>query len=352
MPGKGRVGNAEVIQKDAAPLAVSLVIPGRNVERTLGPCLDAVCPLLQSGKLKEIIFVNDASIDRSADIASRYPVCIVQGVGAGPATARNLGWRAARSPWIWFIDADCIAEADALDILVEAAQEPSVAAVSGSYSNAVTHSTLACLIHEEIVQRHLSMSRDVDYLATFNVLYRRELLEMVGGFDEYFKKPSAEDAEISYRISQCGMRLLFDIRSRVQHFHATALGKYLRVQARHGYYRMWMYMRHPERIKGDAYSGTVDHIQPPLAMMVLISLPLLLLPGWRWLPLLPAGCLLLAQIPMTRRLVGRAGPKYFMFAPLSFIRSFARGLGMTWGMVRHGFAAFRNRKPNQHLNNV
>lgn len=335
--------SAAINRGNATSLAVSLVIPGKNVERSIRQCLDAVCPLLRSGQLKEIIFVDDGSSDHSSDIARHYPVHIMRGAGNGPAGARNLGWRAARSPWIWFIDADCVAEPDSLRFLVDLAQEPSVAAVSGSYSNAVSHSMLACLIHEEIIQRHLAMPAEVDYLATFNVLYRRELLERVGGFDEYFRKPSAEDAELSYRISQCGMRLLFEMRSRVQHFHATNLWPYLKVQARHGYYRIWMYMRHPKYMRGDAYSSATDHVQPPLAMIALLLLPLAFVSELRWLLLIPLLFLAIAQIPMTRHLARRLGPKYCLFAAMSYIRSFARGLGMTWGVLRFGVAFLRRR---------
>jgi glycosyltransferase involved in cell wall biosynthesis len=325
-----------VNRKNNKSSTISLVIPGKNVERTIGPCLDAVCPLLDSGELSEILFVDDASNDGSASVARRYPVRLVSGTGAGPGAARNRGWREAQSPWIWFVDADCVAEPDALRILAESMAYPGISGIGGSYGNAVPGSLLACMIHEEIVERHLSMPREVDYLATFNVLYRREMLEQIDGFDEYFK--TAQDAELAYRIAQKGGRLLFDIRSRVKHFHPTHLWPYLRVQARHGYYRVWMYVRHSSRIMGDAYSSMVDHVQPLLAMVVLILLPLVFVSGVRWWPLIPILLLAFAQIPMTQKLIRRVGLRYGLFAALSFARSFARGIGMIWGVLRLGTA--------------
>ena len=97
-----------------AGAAVSLVVPGRNAAATLRPCLESVVPLQESGELREILFVDDGSTDDTAELVRRYPVRSIASPGRGPGAARNLGWRAASSPWVWFIDSDCVAEPDAL----------------------------------------------------------------------------------------------------------------------------------------------------------------------------------------------------------------------------------------------
>lgn len=74
---------------------VTLVIPGRNAAATVRACLDSVVPLLESGQLTEIIFVNDGSTDGTEAIVAEYPVRQLQGAGEGPGAARNRGWRAA-----------------------------------------------------------------------------------------------------------------------------------------------------------------------------------------------------------------------------------------------------------------
>jgi glycosyltransferase involved in cell wall biosynthesis len=187
---------------------VTLVIPGRNAARTLCPCLDAVAPLLEARELEEIIFVDDGSADDTAAVAAGYPVRVVPGAGTGPGYARNLGWRAARTPLVWFIDSDCVAEPDALGLLLQQLADPKAAGASGSYGNMRPDSLLACLIHEEIVERHRRMPGDVDYLASYNVLYRRDVLEHVGGFDEgNFNEPGApgaEDIELLFRLHDAG----------------------------------------------------------------------------------------------------------------------------------------------------
>ncbi|MEM9589673.1 MAG: glycosyltransferase [Planctomycetota bacterium] len=236
--------------------SVTLVIPGRNCASTLDRCLSSVVPLKSSGQLEEIIFVDDGSTDATAEIAARYPVRVIRGTGQGPGSARNLGWQAAESELIWFIDSDCVAEPDALKKLLPHMTDPEVAGVGGSYSNLYPDSLIATLIHEEILARHRRMPQSVNFLATFNVIYRRYVLQYVDGFDESLKL--AQDAELAYRIIAAGHRLRFEFESRVGHHHPRSFWRYLRTQCRQGSYRMKLYRSHPSMVSGDSYAGLID----------------------------------------------------------------------------------------------
>jgi len=313
-------------------MGVALVIPGRNCSRTVRQCLDAVSPLLAAGTLAEIIFVDDGSTDNTRALVEAYPVRIVAGEGRGPGAARNLGWRATHEALIWFIDSDCVAEPDALELLVRMMDEPRVGGAGGSYGNMVPDALLACLIHEEIVARHAVMPARVNYLRHFNVLYRRDVLERIGGFDERFV--TAEDCELSWRVLGAGYELAFEPRSRVRHYHPMQWGPYLRTQRKHGYHRALLYMTHPKFAGGDAYSGVVDHVQPPLAMLVLAALPLVAWAPARWVPVVLAALLLAVQAPMTWRLVRRTGSlRYAAYGWMGFVRAFWRGVGLAHGTL-------------------
>ena len=317
--------------------AVSLVIPGRNCAATIALCLEAVVPLLAKPPLCEIVFVDDGSTDTTAEIVAKFPVRYVSVNTKGPVAARNIGWRTAENALIWFVDADCVAEPEALDRLLPHVADREVGGVSGSYGIMNPQSLLACLIHEEIIERHRSMSQQVNFLATFNVVYRRAVLEEVGGFNERFLK--GQDAELSFRVSAAGYTLRFEPESRVKHFHETALRPYLRTQRHQGYWRVPLHFIHRGHATGDSYSGFVDHVQPPLAMLLLLTAPLVVFGRLAYVPAAIAALLAIAQIPMAFRLVRRLGrARYCLFAVLSFVRAFWRGLGMTHGLCRWPFA--------------
>lgn len=304
------------------------MIPARNAAATIERCLHSVVPFLRGEAVQEIILVDDGSDDLTAELASAIPgITVLTGDGRGAGAARNIGWRAARSPLVWFIDADCVAEPDALALLLPSFEDPNVCGAGGSYANLLPDSLLATLIHEEIVARHRQMPSRVNFLATFNVVYRRTALEAVGGFDPHFRK--AQDAELAYRIIEDGHALDFDIRSRVGHHHPTSMWIYLKTQASQGFWRVRLYGRYPSRTSGDSYSSLIDHIQPPLAIIFLAATPLLLVPGL--FPVIAglASLLALAQLPMTLRILAATRrATHLAFVPLGFIRAIARGLGM------------------------
>jgi glycosyltransferase involved in cell wall biosynthesis len=84
----------------------SVVVPCYNAERTVGPCLESVAR--QTLRPEQVIVVDDGSTDGSvaAVAAAPLPVERLATSRAGAAAARNAGIRAARAPWIAFLDAD------------------------------------------------------------------------------------------------------------------------------------------------------------------------------------------------------------------------------------------------------
>ncbi len=307
--------------------SVCLVIPAYNAATTLRQCLGSTAPLLEQGQLSRIIVVDDGSTDATPDIAAEFPVTCIHRNHAGRGGARNVGWRAATEGLVWFMDADCVAEPDALQKLLPHLDDASVAGVGGSYGNMNPDSLLACLIHEEIVERHIAMPPRVNFLATFNVIYRRTVLEQVQGFDERYLR--GQDADLAWRIVEAGHKLAFEVNSRVKHFHPVTCRRYLRAQAQQGYWRFWLHLRHTAPATGDSYSRLSDNAQPPLAALSLLSLPVLLLKGGWIAPAALAVLLVLSQLPMTLRLVLRTRKlRFLLFAPMSFVRAFARALGL------------------------
>jgi len=312
--------------------SVSLVIPGRNCAGTIEKCLRSVVPLLESGELREIIFVNDGSTDDSEEIVAGFPGRIITGRGIGAAAARNDGIEQTTSEFIWCIDADCIAQNDTLSLLLKGFESDAVAAVGGSLGNACPDSLLATLVQDEITWRHTRMPEVVNFLASGNVVYRRSAIQQVGGFDESFRW--AHDAELAYRFRSTNRELRFRKNAVVLHHHFTKWHAYLFKQAAYAKNRMLLYQRYPQNVRGDDYSSLIDHMQPPLALGLLLTLPLVMFPSLAAIPLV-VFVLLVTCAAITTVSVYKGRPKLRMipFLLFSVIRSTARAAGACHGIV-------------------
>jgi glycosyltransferase involved in cell wall biosynthesis len=99
---------------ESSPRAVSVLIPARNEEDNLAPCLDAV--LAQGDAVAEVLVYDDHSTDGTAAVVARYAVRDRR-VSAVPAEPLPDGWcgkpfacdrlaASAASPWLLFLDAD------------------------------------------------------------------------------------------------------------------------------------------------------------------------------------------------------------------------------------------------------
>ncbi len=130
-------------------------------------------------------------------------VRFVRGAAAGPASARNVGWRLAAAPWIAFLDDDVIVGPDWLDTLARDLRGID-ARVAGSQGRVV--------VPLPRDRRPTDWERNVAGLeraawATADMTYRRHVLEELGGFDERFRHAYREDADLALRAIEAGHRL-------------------------------------------------------------------------------------------------------------------------------------------------
>lgn len=312
--------------------AASVVIPAYQSADTIAETIEAC--LNQDYPNVEVIVVDDGSTDETAQIVQAYPVHYIHQKNAGPATARNLGWIATSGDIVCFTDADCIPARDWVSNLMAEYTADDIAGVGGTYDIVNRGSLLAACIHEEIVERHLAMPRYVNYLGSFNVSYRRTILEQAGGFDTSYRVASGEDNDLAYRVIKLGHKLVFTTKAQVAHHHPENLFRYLKSQSQHGYWRMKLYRHHPDMSRGDVYGGPLDFVQPPLCACTLVIAPLAL--AWSALRI-PLALLMLLnlglQLAATTRIVRRTGmAKLWALAPITWLRSYARGMGMMAGL--------------------
>lgn len=312
---------------------VSIIIPAYNAEKTIAKTLQACLEQDYPGRW-EIIVVDDGSTDGTAKEVKRYPARYIYQDNAGPASARNRGWKEARGEVVCFTDSDCVPLRGWLSKLLRNYQEGTIGAVGGSYGIANPENLLAYCIQEEIFVRHSAMPRETRFLGSYNLSVKKSVLEDVGGFQERYKKASGEDNDLSYKILKRGYKIVFDKEALVAHYHRESLWRYLKDQYTHGFWRAVLYREHPDMSLGDDYTRWKDIVEVPLCMGCLISIPFF------WLSNLWVVCffaLFLLQFGMVFKIFLRDWrPLCFLFAPVTFLRCFARTLGFLRGLMALG----------------
>ena len=91
---------------------ISFIVPAHNEERCLAQTLPAIHEAARAvGEPYEIIVVDDASTDATAEVARQHNAFVVSVRHRQIAATRNSGGRAARGDRLFFVDADTIINA-------------------------------------------------------------------------------------------------------------------------------------------------------------------------------------------------------------------------------------------------
>jgi glycosyltransferase involved in cell wall biosynthesis len=103
-----------------SPNLLSIVIPARNAETTIGKCLTSIFTAISNtGLAIPVILILDRCSDRTNEIARQFDVKIGVCKGKGRSQARNTGADLANTLYVCFIDADSWVSPDFFANLIE-----------------------------------------------------------------------------------------------------------------------------------------------------------------------------------------------------------------------------------------
>lgn len=118
-------------RKNDKPMKISVIIPAYNEEANIADTIRAA--LAQDREDFEVIVVNNASTDKTVEIASQFPVKLVHETRKGLLWAREAGRKAATGEIIANIDADCLPDPDWLSRGHANFANGEIVAVTGPY---------------------------------------------------------------------------------------------------------------------------------------------------------------------------------------------------------------------------
>jgi glycosyltransferase involved in cell wall biosynthesis len=134
---------------------------------------------------------------------------VLQGKAAGPAAARNTGWHASTAQWIAFLDDDVIVHGD---WLVKLQRDIETLSADEAGSQGRVRVPLPQERAPTDWERNVAGLENSAWI-TADMVYRRSVLERLGGFDERFKRAYREDADFALRVFAAGYRIARGARS-------------------------------------------------------------------------------------------------------------------------------------------
>ncbi|TVR84843.1 MAG: glycosyltransferase [Rhodospirillales bacterium] len=326
--------------------SVSVVIPAYNAAGLLETCLNSLFAQTRAPSRFEVIVVDDASTDDTADRAEALrPAAedagatlhvLRQPENKGPAAARNRGAEAATGEVVVFTDSDCEPTPDWLSQMLAPFENPAVSAVKGAYRTRQT-ALVARFAQAEFEERYrmLERSQTVDVVFSYSAAFRTTVFREAGGFDSRFPVADNEDTDLSYRIVEAGHRAVFNPNALIYHRHPDTLRRYLRKKVSRGYWRMLVYRRFPGKAVKDSYTPQDLKAQIALSYATLgLAVLSPIFPALLWPAGLSGFVTVASTLPFAGRLVGR-DPGLALAAPALLVaRALALGAGILAALPR------------------
>lgn len=211
-------------------MQLSVVIPVHNGGDDFEKCLEA---LMNSTRMPdELIIVDDASTDKSAQLAAKFGTVLVcqNHHPIGPARARNLGAAQSHGDVLLFLDADVMVHTDTV-ALVERhfTEHPEIAALFGSYDDHPPHRNWVSLYKN--LQHHFVHHQSQKEASSFWTgigAIRRDVFLRLGGFASSYSRPSIEDIELGVRLKASGYRIHLCPDIQVTHLKRWNISSLLR----------------------------------------------------------------------------------------------------------------------------
>ena len=260
---------------------ISIVIPVRNRPEDIRSCLQSLEKLDYPKERMETIVVDDASNDHTADVATRFGIRVIKLKDHKQASyCRNLGAEKAKGDILAFIDSDCVADPLWLRELAPAFNDRTVGAVGGMVDAYFERKALDR--YEKVKSalnvcnrfRRSGITDQFFYVPSCNLLSRRDLFLMLGGFKEDLYV--GEDVDFCWRVQDSGYHVEYRPHGRIYHKHRNSVKSFCSRRFDYGTSEPMLQRLHPERGKQMVFPPGASLFWIIAILTIILKFPLLL----------------------------------------------------------------------------
>lgn len=206
---------------------ISIIIPCRNGADYLKEAIDSVN---KQNMNVEIIVVDDGSTDNTAELAKDCGAKVFSISHSGLSAARNVALNNMQGDYLLFLDHD--------DIITDGALQKLYGEFEKDSSLQVIMAKLVDFISPDLSEedKKALSPRKEPYggLLTGAMLFKKEVIEEVGGFDE--KLQTGQGVDFLLRIEKHKMKTLkLDFIATMRRFHNNNMGRTMQKQENKDY---------------------------------------------------------------------------------------------------------------------
>jgi glycosyltransferase involved in cell wall biosynthesis len=269
---------------------ISFIVPAHNEESCLGRTLQAIHDAARvTGQPYEIIVVDDASTDATAEVARRHNAIVVPVNHRQIAATRNSGAHAAHGERLFFVDADTTINPRAV---AEALKSMNEGAVGGGAPAWLGRGEVVPLYIRLIAILGLVAVKLIGFTGGAFMYCTREAFLATGGFDEHLYWSEENSFALALKREGRFVVLWHYVLTSGRRFRAMSGLQMLAVCARTALSPSKMTTRRAsvEKVWYDSNRANDDKMPDTLAVKVSNSLALLIIivlvtwPVWNFIP--------------------------------------------------------------------
>jgi succinoglycan biosynthesis protein ExoA len=303
----------------------SIIVPMRNEELHIEETLNSLIAQDYPAERVEILVVDARSTDASRDIVGRlaahHPhIRLLDNPRLVSAAARNIGIKTARGQIVGIVDSHSYVQPDFLrtaerlfaETGADCLGRPVELFIAGdSYVQRVIGAARTSWLGHNVVSPRYGSARGTTSPLSVGILYRREVFDRIGLFDESFQ--ACEDVELNWRLQQAGLASWTDPALTVYYHPRSSLWRLFKQMARYAY---WRYRLLRSRRRAFHASQAAPAAAAAVGLISIVGA----LAGWWWsaIPLALAAGYAAVNITASVRASLRRGFRYLPLLPVAY----------------------------------